>query len=62
MNAAEKGLETFKQFVAENPHTGTAEQVVTLSMGIAAAADRLSPTTLSIYRDATALGEKVFSK
>ena len=62
MNAEEKGLATFKQFVAENPHTGTAEQVVTLSMGIAAAADRLSPTTLSFYRDASALGKKVFSK
>ena len=58
----EKGMATFKQFVAENPHTGTAEQVVTLSIGIAAAADCLSPTTLSIYRDASALGEKVFSK
>ena len=62
MTAEEKGLATFKEFVAENPHTGTAEQVVTLSMGIAAAADRLSPTTLSIYRDASTLGKKVFSK
>ena len=62
MTAEEKGLATFKQFVAENPHTGTAEQVVTLSMGIAAAADRLSPTTLSIYREASTLGKKVFSK
>ena len=62
MTAEDKGLETFKQFLAENPHTGTAEQVVTLSLGIAAAGDRLSPTTISIYRDASALGEKVFSK
>lgn len=62
MTAEEKNLATFKQFVAENPHTGTAEQVVTLSLGIAAAGDRLSPTTISIYRDASALGEKVFSK
>ena len=62
MTAEDKGLATFKQFVAENPHTGTAEQVVTLSLGIAAAGDRLSPTTISIYRDASALGEKVFSK
>ena len=56
MTAEEKGLATFKQFVAENLNPGTAEQVVTLSMGIAAAADREFPTTLSIYRDASALG------
>ena len=62
MTAEERGLATFKQFVAENPHTGTAEQVVTLSLGIAAAGERLSPTTFSIYRDASGLGEKVFSK
>jgi len=62
VTAEERGLTTFKQFVHENPHTGTAEQVVTLAMGIAAAAERLSPTTMSIYRDAIGLGEKVFSK
>ena len=62
VTAEERGLATFKQFVAENPHTGTTEQIVNLSMGIAAAADSLSSTTLSTYRDATALGEKVFSK
>lgn len=62
VTAEEKGLATFKQFVAENPHTGTAEQVVTLSIGIASAAGRLSPATLSIYRDASGVGEKVFSK
>jgi len=78
VNTEENGLATFKEFVAENPHTGTAEQIValsmgiaaagerlspaTLSMGIAAAGERLSPATLSIYRDASRLGKKVFSK
>ena len=62
MTAEDKGLATFKQFIAENPHTGTAVQVVTLSMGIAAAGKHLSPATLSIYRDSSGLGDKVFSK
>ena len=62
MTAEDKGLATFKQFIAENPHTGTAVQVVTLSMGIAAAGEHLSPATLSIYRDSSGLGDKVFSK
>lgn len=62
MTSAERGIATFKQFIAENPHTGTAVQVVTLSMGIAAAGEHLSPATLSIYRDASGLGDKVFSK
>lgn len=62
MTAEEKGLATFKKLVAENPHTGTVQQVVNLSIGIATAAERLSPATLAIYRDASGVGEKVFSK
>ena len=62
MTAEEKGLQTFKKLVAENPHTGTVQQVVNLSIGIATAGERLSPATLAIYRDASGVGEKVFSK
>jgi len=62
VTAEEKGLATFKKLVAENPHTGTVQQVVNLSIGIATAGERLSPATLAIYRDASGVGEKVFSK
>lgn len=62
MTAEEKGLATFKKLVAENPHTGTVQQVINLSIGIATAGERLSPATLAIYRDASGVGEKVFSK
>lgn len=55
-------METFAHFVQENPYTGTAEQVVTLSLGIAAAGKRLPRPTFSLYRDASGIGEKVFSK
>ena len=55
-------LSTFTQFVAENPYTGTAEQVITLSLGIAAAGERLSRSTFTLYRDESGIGEKVFSK
>ena len=58
----DKALATFTQFVAENPYKGTAEQVVTLSLGIAAAGARLSRATFAIYRDQSGIGEKVFSK
>lgn len=62
MTPAERSLETFKKVVAKNPHNGTAEQIVTLSIGIAAAAERVSPGTLSLYKDASDVGDKVFSK
>ena len=62
MNSGDTALSTFTQFVAENPYTGTAEQVVTLSLGIAAAGERLSRSTLGLYRDESGIGEKVFSK
>ena len=55
-------MDTFVQFAEENPYTGTAEQVVTLSLGIAAAGKRLSRPTFNLYRDASGIGEKVFSK
>lgn len=62
MTPAERSLETFKKVVAGNPHKGTAEQIVMLSMSIAAAGKRISPVTLSIYKDASGFGDKVFSK
>ena len=62
MTAGDKGLATFKQVVADNPHTGSAEEVVTLSLAIAEAGDRLTPTTFALYRDASGVGDKVFSK
>ena len=48
MSADEKGVATFNQFVAENPHTETAEQVVTFSMGIALSTE----ITLNLVRSA----------
>ena len=62
MTGEDKAKETFVQFVQENPYTGTAEQVVTLSLGIAAAGKRLSRATFALYRDASGIGDKVFSK
>lgn len=62
MTAGGKGLATFKQVVADNPHTGRAGEVVTLSLAIAEAGDRLTPTTFALYRDASGVGDKVFSK
>ena len=62
MTDADTALSTFKRFVEENPYTGTTEQVVTLSMGIAAAGKRLPRPTFSLYRDESGIGEKVFSK
>ena len=58
----DRAMETFAQFVQQNPYTGTAEQVVTLSLGIAAAGKRLSRPTFSLWRDESGIGEKVFSK
>ena len=62
MTAGDRGLATFKQVVADNPHTGSAEEVVALSLAIAEAGDRLTPTTFALYRDASGVGDKVFSK
>ena len=57
-----KALAAFQELLANNPHTGTAEQVVTLSLGIAEASESLSAGTFALYRDESGLGEKVFSK
>ena len=55
-------IETFKRFVAENPYSGTAEQIVTLSLGIAEASNRLDASTFRLYAEQTGIGDKVFSK
>ena len=62
MTKEEEALGTFIRFVEENPYTGTAEQIVTLSQGIAAAGTRLDASTFSIYKEQSGIGEKVFSK
>jgi len=67
VSADEKGVATFNQFVAENPHTEMAEQVATFSMGIEA----ITEITLNLVRsDATNMwlkawlpcGHKAFSR
>ena len=59
---AARALATFQELLANNPHKGTAEQVVTLSLGIAEASETLPAGTFALYRDESGLGEKVFSK
>ena len=61
-DALEKGLETFLRLAEENPYTGTAEQIINLSLGIDAAATRLKKPTFLLFRDKTGINEKVFSK
>ena len=58
----EKGLATLVQLAEENPYTGNAEQITTLSLGIDAAATRLKGPTFSLFREETGINEKVFSK
>lgn len=62
MTKAEEALSTFIRLVEENPYTGTAEQIVTLSQGIAEAGTRLDPSTFSLYKEQSGIGDKVFSK
>ena len=62
MTKAEEALGTFIRFVEENPYTGTAEQIVTLSQGIAEAGTRLDASTFSLYKEQSGIGDKVFSK
>ena len=62
MTAVDQGLESFKQLVAENPITGSTEQVVALSLGIAQAGEKVSRADFATYRDASGVGDKVFSK
>lgn len=58
--------DSFKQFVAEHPYTGTAEQVCILSMGLAEAAMQLDRSTYTHYRQKTGnelgINDKVLSK
>ena len=46
----------------ENPYAGTAEQVVTLSIGIHQASQALDGKTFRDYRDRSGINDKVFSK
>ena len=62
MTALEDVLATFRQLVAENPYTGTAEQIVTLSLALAEAGKRLDPTTFRLYKEATEINPKIISK
>ena len=55
-------LRAFKDFVEANPYTGTAEQVVTLSLGLAEAAEQLDSNTYIHYRKETGINEKILSK
>ncbi len=55
-------LKTFKQFVKENPCDGTAEQVVTLSLGIAEASKILDKSVFVLYKEASNISSKTFSK
>ena len=55
-------VQSFLDLLASNPHTGTTEQVVALSLGIADAAETLDRNTFSLLRDRSGLNSKVFSK
>ena len=55
-------MKTFQRFVAENPYSGTEEQIVTLSLGIAEASNRLDTSTFRLYAEKSDIGDKVFSK
>lgn len=59
-------LQSFKQFLAENPYTGTAEQVATLSIELAEAAAQLNRSTYTHYRQEAGkelgINDKVLSK
>ena len=55
-------LERYQDLLAANPHTGTGEQVVTLSMGIADAAETLDRSAFGVLRNQSGINSKVFSK
>jgi hypothetical protein len=55
-------LRAFKDFVEANPYTGTADQVITLSLGLAEAAEQLDSNTYIHYRKETGINEKILSK
>ena len=58
----EQNLDAALKVVQDNPYTGTAEQVVTLSLAIAEAGNALDASTFSLYKEQSGIGEKVFSK
>lgn len=55
-------LERYQDLLATNPHTGTGEQVVALSMGIADAAETLDRSAFGVLRNQSGINSKVFSK
>jgi len=55
-------LQSFQDLLAANPHTGSVEQVVTLSLGIADASETLDRSAFGILRDESGINSKVFSK
>lgn len=60
-----KTISEFLSFTASHPHTGTADEISTLSMGIAEAAVSFDAATLRFSREELekqGIGEKVFSK
>ena len=58
----EKGLATFVRLAEENPYTGTPEQIVTLCLGIDAAATRLNDRRSLSSSEEIGINDKVFSK
>ena len=60
-----KTISEFLSFTASHPHTGTADEISTLSMGIAEVAVSFDAATLRFSREELekqGIGEKVFSK
>ena len=55
-------LDGFKHFCAENPYTGTTQQIVTLSLGLHEAGKRLQPSAFRLYKEATDINPKIVSK
>lgn len=55
-------VDPYLQLIAENPHTGTNEQIVTLAMALWMARDRLHKGSYELLRKECNFGPKVFSK
>ena len=60
--SGEKALRKIKSVTAENPYTGTTDQIATLSLGIYEASKVLSKSVFTLYKDETGINEKIFSK
>ena len=60
--SGEKALSRIKSVTAENPYTGTTDQIATLSLGIYEASKILSKSVFTLYKDETGINEKIFSK